>query len=290
MTQQLAYDLIAVDLDGTLLDARGELPARNRQALHAAHAAGMKVVLCTGRSYTETRPVIERIGLDLDACVTVSGALITDAVSGRTIERRTMLPTLVADYMSWLQRREYTLLWLHDAAEAGYDGYVLRGRRHHPVIDRWLEKTPCAVRAIEALPAEYPPPLRLTIVDEDAELRIISEEITQAFAGRLTHNLIEVSSLKFMLIEAFASPVDKWYGIERLCSAWRIDPARTVAIGDDVNDLPMIRHAGLGVAVGNAKPAVLDAAAFWVASNTECGVAALIDEILSKRARSRATP
>lgn len=287
MADRCAYDLIAIDLDGTLLDARGELPPRNREALHTAHAAGMKVVLCTGRSFTETRPVIDRIGLDLDACVTVSGALITDAVSGRTIERRTMPPTLVADYMSWLARREYSLLWLHDAAEAGFDGYVLRGARHHPAIDRWLGKTPCRVRAHDTLPADHPAPLRLTIVDEDEALREIAAEIERAFAGRLTHNLIEVSSLHFTIIEAFASPVDKWYGIERLCDAWRIDPARTVAIGDDVNDLPMIRHAGLGVAVGNAKPPVLDAASFWVGSNSDCGVASLIDEILSKKSRMR---
>ena len=79
--------------------------------------------------------------------------------------------------------------------------------------------------------------------------------------------------------EAFDAVVDKWYGIEKLCRRWRIDPGRTVAVGDDVNDLPMIQNAGLGVAVANAKPAVKQVAAQVVAANDEAGVADLIEQL-----------
>ena len=80
-------ELLAIDLDGTLLDSSHRVPPENRAALHAAHAAGIRIVLCTGRSFPETRPVLDEIGLDLDATVTVFGAVLTDVRTGRTLER-----------------------------------------------------------------------------------------------------------------------------------------------------------------------------------------------------------
>ena len=80
-----SFKLLAVDLDGTLLDSAHRVPARNRAALHRAHQAEIKIVLCTGRSFTETRPILDEIGLDLDASVTAGGAILTDVATSKTI-------------------------------------------------------------------------------------------------------------------------------------------------------------------------------------------------------------
>lgn len=275
------YDLLAIDLDSTLLARDGKLSLRNRDALHRAHSAGIRIVLCTGRSFTETKRVIEDIGLDLDATVTVGGALITDVATGRTLER-VAIPAEVARAASqWFQERGYPVLWLLDAHEAGFDGYVMSGARRHAAIDRWLEMAPVRMRACEQLPDFSVLPLRLTIIDETAALERVSRDLRRDFDRRLTHNVILVRSYGFTVIESFANPVDKWFGIQKLCRRWGIDPARTAAIGDDVNDLPMIQSAGLGVAVGNAVPSVLAAAKRVVADNTNDGVAELIDSLLS---------
>lgn len=274
------YALLAVDLDSTLLGRDGRLSPRNRAALHRAHTAGIKVVLCTGRSYTETRGVIDQIGLDLDATVTVGGALITDVATGRTIER-VAIPADVARAASlWFAERGYCVLWLLDAHESGFDGYVVAGARRHAAIDLWLSKSPVSMRECVGLPDCGILPLRLTIIDETAELERVSVDLRRAFDQRLTHNVILVRSYGFTVIESFAHPVDKWFGILKLCRRWSIDPARTVAIGDDVNDLPMVQHAGLGVAVGNAIPSVRAAAKRIVADSAEDGVAELIDSLL----------
>jgi hydroxymethylpyrimidine pyrophosphatase-like HAD family hydrolase len=275
------YQLIAIDLDGTLLDSRGKLPARNRAALHRAHDNGLKVVLCTGRSYTETRPVIQQIGLDLDATITVGGALITDVASGATLEATPMEPQLARECAAWFQSRGYALLWLHDRHAAGDDGFAIDGPRRHAAIDLWLMKSGCSMRAAAGIPAFDHNPLRLTILDDDAELRRMSAELAAEFDERLTHNLIHVPAYGFTVIESFAGVVSKWFGIESLCRRWNIDPAATVAVGDDVNDLSMIRTAGLGVAVANARPEVLAASKRQTASNNDAGVADLIDTILS---------
>lgn len=275
------YDLLAVDLDGTLLDSSHALPPRNRAALHRAHERGLKIVLCTGRAFTETRPILAQIGLDLDATVTVFGALVTDVSTGETLAR-TPIPLEVARAVTdWLLSLGYPVLWLTDPNEAGTDGFMLDGPRRHPAVDRWLAWSPCQVSQLSGLPVDAAAPLRLSIIDEGPELDALSPELHARFDTRLTHNVLHAPPYRLSLIEIFAPQVSKWCGIEKLCGWWRIDPRRTVAIGDDVNDLAMITHAGLGVAMANAKPPVQAAADRIVASNDECGVAELIADLLA---------
>lgn len=274
------YQLFAIDLDGTLLDSGHRLPPRNRTALHAAHESGFKIVLCTGRSFTETRPILDEIGLDLDATVTIGGALLTDVATGRTIDRTPIALKVARESTEWFWQRGYLVMWFYDASEAGFDGYLIDGPRRHAAIDRWLENTPCRMREIGALPDDGRAPLRVTVVDDIEVLDNVSDEFQRAFDGRMTNNIIRVPTYGFTVLEAFDATVNKWYGIEKLCRRWCVDSRRTVAIGDDVNDLPMVRQAGLGVAVANAKPLVRTAAQRVVPSNDECGVADLIEELL----------
>lgn len=277
----MKYDLLAVDLDGTLLNSRHDLPPANRAALHRAHEAGMKIVLCTGRSYTETRPVIQQIGLDLDAAVTVFGALITDVPTGRTLERVAMSFDVACRLTDWLLVRDQTVLWLTDSDEIGFDGYVIDGRRRHPAVDRWVQNSPCCVRCVDQLAADAHPPVRVSIIDEPAVLEGLIPELRRSFDGEIALNLLRALAYDLTIIETFAPHVNKWFGIERLCRRWEIDPARTAAVGDDVNDLDLLRNAGLGVAMANARPEVKEIAQRQTASNDEEGVARLIDELLN---------
>ncbi len=279
----LLYDLLAVDLDGTLLGAESVLPAENRAALHRAHEAGLKIVVCTGRAFTETRPVLEQIGLDLDATVTVFGALVSDARTGRTLERTALSEETARAATAWFGMRGYPVLWLTDPDEAGTDGYMVDGPHRHPAVDTWLERSHCDVACVPVLPEDAAAPVRLSVIDDSERLEDVSARLREEFNGRLKHNVLHAPPYKLSLIEAFAPPVNKWYGIEKLCRKWGLDRTRTVAVGDDVNDLEMIRQAALGVAMGNAKPEVKAAARKVTATNEECGVAVLIEELLSGR-------
>jgi len=278
----LRWKLLAVDLDGTLLDSRLRVPEANRQALERAAAAGLRIVLCTGRSYAETRPIINELGsIRLEAAVTVFGTLLVEVATGKTLERRAFAPTVARELTSFFCRRGYTVLWLNDPQEAGVDGYILTGPRHHPGVDRWVRLAPCRVVAVEQLGPEMPPPVRISVIDEPAELQALSREFVAAFDGQMTYNILHVPAYDLSVIEAFTPGVDKWYGICRLCRRWGIDPAETVAIGDDVNDLAMVQSAGLGVAVANARQSIRQAARRVVSSNDACGVAELVDYLLA---------
>jgi hydroxymethylpyrimidine pyrophosphatase-like HAD family hydrolase len=279
-------DLLAIDLDGTLLDSSHRLPLENRAALHAAHAAGIRIVLCTGRSFPETRPILDEIGLDLDATVTVFGAVLTDVRTGRTLERLAFELPLAYRLTDWFRQRGYAVLWLNDADEAGFDGYVIDGPRRHPAVDRWVQYTPCRVLCVENIAGDVYPPVRISIIDELDVLEELNPEVHREFDGQIAYNLLRAPAYSLTIIEAFAPQANKWYGIQRLCQRWGIDTARTVAVGDDINDLAMVRHAGLGVAMANAHPEVRRAARLVVGHNDCCGVAELIDGLLDGARRS----
>lgn len=271
--------LLAIDLDGTLLDRSQCVTERSRAALHRAHAAGIRIVLCTGRSFVETRPVLAQIGLDLDATVTAGGALISDAASGATIESTPFEPSVALRVLGWFSERRYTVLWLHDASLAGFDGYVVDGPIRHSAVDLWLALSGCRMEKVERPPNGHPP-LRIAIVDDSPVLHRLSGEFAETFGEVTSHNVINVPSLNFTVIESFAASVSKWAGILALCRRWGIDPAETVAVGDDVNDVSMLRGAGLGVAMGNAVPEARDAADRVIGDNGSSALAELIDELV----------
>jgi hypothetical protein len=276
------YRLVAIDVDGTLLDSTHRIPAANRAALHRAHEAGIRVVLCTGRTFTETRPILYELGLDLDAAVCTFGATVNDARSGATWERVPLRGETAARAAEWLAQRGYSVLWMTDPNEAGHDGFLLRGPRRHPGYDRWLERTPCRVRPVGAVEACDAPALRLSVIDDDAPLRAISDALIAEFGERVVHNVLRAPAYEVTVVELFAPGVNKWTGIQALCRRWGIPESATVAIGDDVNDLAMLAQAGLGVAMGNATSAARAAARRLTAAHDEAGVARVIEALLDE--------
>ncbi len=282
----LTYQLLAIDLDGTLLDSEGSVPGQNREALHRAHEAGVRVVLCTGRALAETRPVLDQIGLDLDAVVTSSGAVVSDAASGRTLHRSEMSTALARELHDWLAGRGHTLIWMTDPDAHGHDGYALVASNCHPSVANWVEHSPCRVSLVDVIPSEAPAPLRLAVLNEVRVIESITAELDVSFEARISYNVLRSPRYDVMLVEIFGPGISKWTGVSWLCERWGIEPQRTAAVGDDMNDIVLIREAGLGVAMANARPEVHAVADETTASNDEAGVANLVDRLVPGAERS----
>jgi len=277
-----AYRLLAVDVDGTLLNSANSLPPANREALHRAHEAGLTICLCTGRCYTETRPVIEAIGLDLDAAICVFGALLCDAQSGHTIHRWPIPRQTARLLLEVFASQDEPALVLHDRTEAGVDYYLVHGRRHAREYERWLELAPTVVARVDRWPDDAPEPLRIGVIVDPGDAAVARERLTTAFPpAELKCNAIFAPNYRLHVLECFAPQVNKWFALRQLARDRGIRPSEIVAIGDDINDVEMIRSAGLGVAMGNAVPAVRGAAKCSTETNDEAGVAAFIDRMLA---------
>lgn len=283
------YRLLAIDLDGTLLNSRHEVSLRNREALHRAHEAGLVVCLCTGRSLTESREVIAQIGLDLNAGVFVFGAIVADLAAGETLFRNSMDPAIARRLTAEFQAAGHPMLVLYDAAETGFDYHYVEGEHLRDAYERWLSlaptrthRVPSSQEAADLLPSSTPAPLRVSIIESPDRVDEALASVRRKFEPAvLKVNSIYAPNYGLHVIECFAPRVSKWLGLTQLAGRLGIEERRIVAVGDDVNDVEMLTHAGLAAAMGNANPAARQVARLELPDNDHDGVAVLIQQVLS---------
>ncbi|HEY8394472.1 MAG TPA: HAD family hydrolase [Thermaerobacter sp.] len=271
--------LIALDVDGTLLDSRGELRPRVRDAVRAAVAAGHIVVLATGRRWVATRPLARELGLTAP-CIVHNGAVAVDPVTDQPVWKQP-LP------------REFLRQAVLRARELG--GSLFFHDLDHPHGDRMLyepgARLPKASWFFEAGRLTQEVPDLLDWLDVGAvRLLFRAEEKTAAayrvwvtgtwgnetrvlYGPELEENLYAV--------EIAEAAVCKGWAVERLAAQFHIPAERVVAIGDWDNDIEMLQFAGLGVAMANGSPAARAAARRVTLSNDEDGVAVVLEELLN---------
>lgn len=299
------YDLLAVDLDGTLLDPLGRVSPGNAAAIAKARAGGVQVVVCTGRGLVECREALAAISHD-DPAVVAGGSIVACPASGRTLQRFPMDRGLVGEITESLIASGHAALILKDPSAAGYDYLVVTGSRVaggaagvgvlDPVTKWWFEQLRPSVRFSDHIDLDEHPEhtVRVGLCGSMRSTRGVAEKLLRDFGERVVlHDFPAVVPAEpgdttntsgvreVVIIEAFDRAVSKWTGIEWVCRQRGIDPSRVAAIGDQINDLAMIRGAGLGIAMGNAVEAVRSAAGVTTLANTEDGVAVAVERILA---------
>lgn len=275
--------LLAIDLDGTLLNSRNEISAANRAALHRAHDAGVRVCVCTGRCLTESRPALEAIGLDLDDVVCACGALVCRGRTGETVFCATMDDGVAHEATQFFLERDISVAILHDAWSAGLDYTFIRSGSVHPGYERWFDALPCRVSEASADEPWVAPPVRVTVIESAGRLPAIERDVVPRFgADRAHHNAIHLPAYDLAVFELFAPGINKLVGVQRLCDAYGIDISSVAAIGDGVNDVELLGGVGVSVAVENACSAARAVAHVTVPSNDDDGVAVAVEQLLAR--------
>jgi len=276
----LPYQLLAIDIDGTLVNSNDELTSATRDALIRAGKAGIHVVLATGRRYSRTLHLIEPLGIDVPL-VTASGALVKDPIDHRTLYRAQFDRRLLCDALELITRRGYDPVLCADTYAEGFDFYYARREVESPELDEYFRLNSGCGRLYRELAVD-PPPGVFTgfVMGTHAEMLDLEGELQQRFPDRLyTHVLRSPRYVGFMC-EISPAGVTKWSAIRRLAVEWGIDDESICAVGDDVNDVPMIRAAGLGVAMGNARERVKAAADRIAPSHDEDGLVQVVEWLL----------
>ena len=281
-----AYDALLLDLDGTLLDDRSLLPARTCEALRAAAAQGVRVMVATGRSNLSAHDVLVELGLDAPAIV-FNGAGLYDARRRRLLEERTLGNRT-------LQR---TLAF---AEQHGHLPVVMCAERKFALAPRDAAEeaalalmTGLEIVGPEQLAAEYV--MRVTLFSRNhARSEDFAAELERAIALPLytTHFPLR------LLASHRASPLHvldihppcrgKGEALRVLEERYGIPPARVVAVGDATNDIPMFELAGLAVAMENSMGEALAAAQRVIGSNNGPAIAELVEELFLAPAQPRA--
>lgn len=294
------YDLIAIDLDGTLLNSRGVISDGNLRALKRATDAGVRISVCTGRGFNECKHYTAQIG-HTEPVVVAGGAILSHAESGRTIHRFPMHPGLVRRLVESLTAHGHAALVLKDPAGEEESGlrpdhdYLIVSPRGEEAIDPisrwWFKEHRIGYRIVPSLDHDEHPghTVRVGVCGTRGRTRAAADELQRDFASEVVFHhfgaVVPGDEKKpvddqIVILEAFDKSVNKWAAIQWLTRRRAIDPGRVAAIGNDINDIAMLRGAALGVAMGNAIPEAAASAKQHTLGNDEDGVAHAIDRIL----------
>lgn len=254
-------DLIALDLDGTLLDPDEHISPRNRQAIGRALAEGIRVVLVTGRGVDVPIRISDELGLNLPV-ICCHGALTKDFRANRVLVH---IPVPLQYAKPMVEFAEANRLPLAVYSEEYF--WRVAGTRvfmedmNGPA---WRD----APSLIEALQG---PPTFLRFMGEE------SVAAMQREFGDWPLRFIHETWGDFVECVVLNRDAGKQQALARLCADFQISRERVLAIGDSRNDAPMLRWAGIGVAMGNAPREVKEAVRYVTASNDRDGVALAIE-------------
>ena len=282
MTQK--YKMIAIDLDGTLLSPRNEVTQRTKDAVHQALKAGLLVCFATGRNWTESRTVVEAVEHYATA-VFAGGAMVVDTERDVTLHRMMMDPGLAAELCGHFEAEGHAVLALQDTDAAGVDYLVTGDAPLNDATSAWMKITQAKIRTVPRLAHfGHAHTIRVGIVASREDVRRSTATLDRDFAGRVVHQSLYVPAYGVEVLEVFDPAVNKWQGILHVARHHGIEPEEIVAVGDDVNDIPMLQSAGLGVAMGNARPEIRALAGRVIGTNADDGLAKFLEELVARHA------
>ncbi len=263
-------DLIASDVDGTLLDDDEKITARTREAVQAAVDSGVQFVLATGRPPRWVQPVVDALGF-APMAVCANGAVIYDPSVDRIVSARTLSSDVLGELAEIATRVipgaglavERVGTSAHDAATPQFVSSP--GYEH-----AWLNPDNTEVSIEDLLSA---PAVKLLIRKAGARSSDMAEQLAKhvGLEGDITY------STNNGLVEVVPLGISKATGIDELARPLDISAEGVIAFGDMPNDVPMLQWAGLGVAMGNAHPDAVAAANEVTAPNTEDGLAQVLE-------------
>jgi Cof subfamily protein (haloacid dehalogenase superfamily) len=260
--------LIAIDLDGTLIEPRRPVRPAPLAAVKRAMAAGIKITIVTGRMIVAAKPLADDLGLD-GPIVCYQGAVIADAKTGR-IERETPLKNAVA-------------LRIYEAAKAnGYhvqfyrddQFYVEENNQYAQLYARTAGTEPVVVPSLPAAFAGQDS-TKVNIVTDPARTPA-ALALMEATVGKDAY--VTRSNPEF--VEMLSPLVDKGVALREVAAHYGIPMDRVAAIGDSYNDLPLLRAAALRIAMGSAPPELKAEANAVVGDVEHDGVAEAIDRFV----------
>lgn len=263
----MEIQLIVTDLDGTLLDEKKQVSERNRAAIAEAVKKGVVVTIATGRMYVSALPYAKQLGVDVPI-ITYNGALIR-SVSGEVWFEKPIAESAAAEVLMLSRERGWhTQTFIEDCL------YYQAHNEKTNVYERGAGISGKAVGAELFLRTKGILKI-LLIMDHEVQADLVVEELNQRFDGQITAVKSNPTYVEIIHFE-----VSKAAAMETLMDRFGIAKSAIMAIGDSNNDLPMLRAAGLAVAMGNANPAVKKAADAVTESHRKSGVAAAIQKFI----------
>jgi len=270
------YKLIVCDADGTLLDGNFKISQIDKDAIKRAQDIGVKVSLCSGRSYKSLRNFAKELAINPkdNYIIGFNGGLVYDMQAEEVVHEVTLDKEAALDvircYLSFRLKSEVEIVVHVDGEKA-----LIEKTSEYTLKYQATAKNEC-VEASDILAAvgNLNSISKIAFIGLNENLKLLERDLNLA--------CIKDAAIFFTaeyLLEAGPTTCCKGDGLLWLCGKYGISPAETIAIGDNYNDLSMIEAAGLGVAVANAVEAVKDAADYATENDCKNGAVA---EVINK--------
>ena len=285
------YKLIAIDLDGTLLNSYGMVSEKNKQALIEANKKGAEIVIASGRSTNSVKNIANDLGI-CNYIICGNGSLIYDLqhkeiIYDKFIDKKKALQIIEICEQNSIYYNIYTenmviakslnnnVLFYHQENANKPDSKKTKINLVQNIYD-YVDKL------------QNQNILKITISDNDniifngiirklREIRDIDVLDVAHMSRKMIKSGTEEVSLEYYYTEITSKNVDKWYAIEYLIDKLNINKEDIMTIGDNVNDKLMIENAGCGVVMGNSAPYIKEIADMVVADNNKDGVAEAVE-------------
>lgn len=285
------YKLIAIDLDGTLLNSYGMVSEKNKQALIEANKKGAEIVIASGRLTNSVKNIANDLGI-CNYIICGNGSLIYDLqheeiIYDKFIDKKKALQIIEICEQNSIYYNIYTenmviakslnnnVLFYHQENANKPDSKKTKINLVQNIYD-YVDKL------------QNQNILKITISDNDniifngiirklREIRDIDVLDVAHMSRKMIKSGTEEVSLEYYYTEITSKNVDKWYAIEYLIDKLNINKEDIMTIGDNVNDKLMIENAGCGVVMGNSAPYIKEIADMVVADNNKDGVAEAVE-------------
>jgi len=255
-----------MDLDDTLLRDDWTISPRVVKAIQKAKAQGVLMTIATGRMPISSRPYAEQLGLDVPM-ITYHGAMIQQVLSGEILFRRVIPSSLAAEIVRNVSERGvYAQVYLKDRVIA-------------QDLNEWSQEYEriASVRIeqedLSTLLSQEPEGVeKILLMAKESDLDQLAPLLRQLYGEK-----VHLTKSKPCFLEMTDYSVNKGVALAALAERFGIAQEDVMAIGDSFNDLEMIKYAGVGVAMGNARSEIREHADIVTATNEEDGVAEAIE-------------
>ena len=267
------YRLLALDVDGTLIGRDCQISDPVRAAVAAARAKGVVVTLATGRRFRTAHPIAQQLGL-CDPLICYQGALIKHPVTADVLHHTPLPGPLAAEAIALLHGPKICVIAAIDEKLA----IIEDGAQFAGFATRWGAPDRIDVLVAPNLVevVHLTPPTKIMFIGDPRDVDQELARVTAHFGARLA-----IARSDATVGELTAPGLTKGFALAKLAAHLGVACEEVIAIGDEDNDVPMIRWAGLGLAMGNAPASVQRAARSVIPSVDDDGVAWAIREYIT---------
>jgi Cof subfamily protein (haloacid dehalogenase superfamily) len=285
--------LIAIDIDGTLMPSTGpRISPRNCAALQAAEAAGIEIVIATGRRQAYAMPLIAQVGLSEDSVMISSNGAVVRGFDGELLDRR-FLPLETARQLCVALHGYQTMVFTFDREGVGAMA-IENLQQLHARVAKWVEANRPYLVEFQPMERAFDggeEPIQGMICGTVAEMKEAEKQLLLSdVAADIAMHRTEYAGRDLSILDLLPPGCSKGAALDSLARIRGLDREQIMAIGDNLNDVEMLEYAGRAVVMANASEELLVMAQerAWelTASNDDDGVALAVEEVLRQNGES----